>query len=159
MTRKIELLRQTDARIAGVYAARSGHPAGEFESLMSENNGNGRWLSPEEALAAGLADRIIDPADDSGKSLVGNLSEGWKRMIARIGRKKRQEPEPDRNVLHFDGEGPQSLLHSTIAAEEARNRALPSRTRPCEDPSYGDTIRSANERAYAEDARRFRKYE
>ena len=159
MTRKIELLRQTDARIAGVYAARSGHPAGEFESLMSENNGNGRWLSPEEALAAGLADRIIDPADDSGKSLVGNLSEGWKRMIARIGRKKRQEPEPDRNVLHFDGEGPQSLIHSAIAAEEARNRALPSRTRPCEDPSYGDTIRSANERAYAEDARRLRKYE
>lgn len=159
MARKIELLRQTDARIAGVYAARSGRPAEEFEALMSENGGNGRWLSPEEVLAAGLADRIIDPAEESGRSLVENLSEGWKRVFARIGRKRLSEPEPERNVLHFDNETPQARRQSDIAAEEARNRALPSRTRPCEDPSYGDTIRSANERAYAEDARSFRKYE
>ena len=44
---KLDLLRQTDARIAAVYAARSGRPAAEFETLMAENNGNGRWLSPE----------------------------------------------------------------------------------------------------------------
>ena len=43
---KIALLRQTDARIAAVYAARSGRPAAEFEALMAENNGSGRWLSP-----------------------------------------------------------------------------------------------------------------
>ena len=52
---KTELLRQTDARIATIYAARSGRPAEEFEALMNENNGNGRWLSPEETVAAGLA--------------------------------------------------------------------------------------------------------
>ena len=39
---KLDLLRQTDTRIAAVYAARSGRPAGEFEALMAENNGNGR---------------------------------------------------------------------------------------------------------------------
>lgn len=50
---KVELLRQTDARIAGLYAARSGRPVGEFEALMAENNGNGRWLSPEEAVGQG----------------------------------------------------------------------------------------------------------
>lgn len=36
---KIDLLHQTDARIAAVYASRSGRPAAEFEALMAENNG------------------------------------------------------------------------------------------------------------------------
>ena len=33
---KIDLLHQTDARIAAVYASRSGRPAAEFEALMAE---------------------------------------------------------------------------------------------------------------------------
>ena len=36
---KLDLLHQTDARIAAVYATRSGRPAEEFEALMAENNG------------------------------------------------------------------------------------------------------------------------
>lgn len=159
MASRIDLLRQTDARIAGVYAARSGRPVEAFEALMAENNGNGRWLSPEEALAAGLADRIIDLKQERPNTLVGNLSDGWERLLNRLGRKKPLPQEPDRNVLHFDSRLPQSLHRSALAAEEARMQAEPSRTKPCEDPSYGDTIRSANERAYAEDARHFRKYE
>ena len=101
---KIDLLHQTDARIAAVYASRSGRPAAEFEALMAENNGNGRWLAPEEAVAAGLA-------------------------------------------LHS---------RSAVAADEARRQAAPTSTQPREDPSCGDAVRSANERAYAEDARRMR---
>ena len=57
---KSELLHKTDERIAAVYAARSGYPAEKFEALMAENNGNGRWLSPDEALAAGLVDAVIN---------------------------------------------------------------------------------------------------
>ncbi len=53
------MLEQTDARIAAVYALRSGKPVENFEELMRENSGNGRWLSPDEVLAAGLADRVI----------------------------------------------------------------------------------------------------
>ena len=174
MAGKIELLRQTDARIAGVYAARSGRPVGEFEALMAENNGNGRWLSPEEALSAGLADRIIDPAAPRNESLARNLARGWEMLLARMGLKKTAPGEVDRNILHFDTPGsvgapgsvggsgniaPQSLQRSSIAVEEARSKAAPSRTKPCEDPSYGDTIRSANEHAYAEDVRRLRKNE
>ena len=56
---KLELLRKTDERIAGLYAARSGHPVEEFESLMAENSGNGKWLSADEAIAVGLVDVII----------------------------------------------------------------------------------------------------
>ena len=58
---RIDLLRKTDARLAEVYAARSGRTPEEFTLLMAENNGSGRWLSPQEALAAGLVDRIIEP--------------------------------------------------------------------------------------------------
>ena len=49
---RIDLLRKTDARLAEVYAARSGRTPEEFTLLMAENNGSGRWLSPQEALAA-----------------------------------------------------------------------------------------------------------
>ncbi|MDE5962652.1 MAG: ATP-dependent Clp protease proteolytic subunit, partial [Alistipes sp.] len=83
---RIELLRQTDARIAGIYANRSGHPVEEFEALMAENNGNGRWLSPDETIAAGLADRIIEATEHP----IENHAEhprihGWKRLLASIG--------------------------------------------------------------------------
>lgn len=57
---RTELLRKTDERIAAVYASRSGRPVAEFETLMAENNGNGRWLSPDEAVAAGLADMVFN---------------------------------------------------------------------------------------------------
>lgn len=66
---RIGLLRKTDERLAEIYAVRSGRPAAEFAALMAENNGSGRWLSPEETVAAGLADRVIGAE-------VGNPSEG-----------------------------------------------------------------------------------
>lgn len=153
---EIELLRQTDARIAAVYAARSGRPATEFEALMSENNGNGRWLSPEEAIAAGLADRIIEPARQNEGSLTKNISRGWKRLLAELGLKSDPQPVADRNILHSEAEIRELHRRSAIVAEETRQRIAPTRVQPCEDPSYGETIRSANERAYAEDAKCFR---
>ena len=48
------------------------------------------------------------------------------------------------------------LLYTSDAADEARRQAAPTSTQPREDPSCGDAVRSANERAYAEDARRMR---
>ncbi len=160
---RIELLRQTDARIAGVYAARSGRPVEEFEALMAANNGNGRWLSPDEAIEAGLADRIVEateaaPADEAERPRV----RGWERFLATlgIGRKPsgdgRGDLPEDRNVLHFEDEAHEELRRrSQLAAEEARAQFGPTLTRPREDPSYGETLRTSNERAYAEDARCF----
>ncbi|MBQ5931134.1 MAG: Clp protease ClpP [Tidjanibacter sp.] len=57
---RAELLRKTDERLAYLYAQHSAHPVEEFEALMAENNGSGRWLTAEETLQAGLADKIID---------------------------------------------------------------------------------------------------
>lgn len=59
LSTKADLLRKTDDRIANIYAQRSGRSAEEFVSLMAENNGNGRWLTAQEALDAGLIDEIV----------------------------------------------------------------------------------------------------
>ena len=150
------LLHQTDARIAAVYASRSGRPAAEFEALMAENNGNGRWLAPEEAVAAGLADKVVEAAEQPASSLARNIARGWERLLANIGLRPGPALPADRNVLHFDGEVQALRSRSAVAADEARRQAAPTSTQPREDPSCGDTVRSANERAYAEDARRMR---
>ena len=123
---------------------------------MSENNGNGRWLSPEEAIAAGLADRVIEPARQAGNTLTQNIARGWKRLLAELGVKSGPQPAADRNILHSEAEMRELHRRSSIVAEETRRRIAPTRVRPCEDPSCGETIRSANERAYAEDAKCFR---
>ena len=152
---KLELLHQTDARIAAVYAARSGRPAEEFEALMAENNGNGRWLSPEEAVAAGLADKVVETAGRSS-SLARNIARGWERLLAGIGLRPGEEEPADRSVLHSGEEVRALQRRSAVVSDETRQRFGATVTQPREDPSYGDTVHSANERAYAEDARRLR---
>ena len=134
---RIDLLRKTDARLAEVYAARSGRTPEEFTLLMAENNGSGRWLSPQEALAAGLVDRIIEPATTEKTPAAQATPAGqW------------------RNILHFgDPEKGSGLRTSELALHEGQQFAAPTRTLPREDPSIGETTPSANQRAYAEDAK------
>ena len=153
---KLDLLRQTATRIAAVYAARSGRPAGEFEALMAENNGNGRWLSPEEAVAAGLADTVTDNEERTAPSLAGNIARGWERLLAGIGLNRREALPADRNVLLTAGERQELLRRSATAIRQAQQNASPTCTKPREDPSYGDTLRTANKRSYAEDVKRFK---
>ena len=119
---KIDLLHQTDARIAAVYASRSGRPAAEFEALMAENNGNGRWLAPEEAVAAGLADKVVEAAEQPASSLARNIARGWERLLANIGLRPGPALPADRNVLHFDGEVQALRSRSAVAADEARRQ-------------------------------------
>lgn len=57
---RAELLQKTDERLAQLYALHSKRSVEEYAALMAENNGEGRWLTAEEAVAAGLADRIIE---------------------------------------------------------------------------------------------------
>ena len=156
---KTELLRQTDARIATIYAARSGRPAEEFEALMNENNGNGRWLSPEETVAAGLADRVIDTAEPPAASLERKITRGGRGLLANSGRRDKTPDEADRNILPSGEEEAAAgrQQQSALAAEELRRSVHATRTLPREDPSCGEAARTANERAYQEDARQFRK--
>ena len=160
---KIDLLHQTDARIAAVYASRSGRPAAEFEALMAENNGNGRWLAPEEAVAAGLADRIVEGGEtaEGERSAVRNLASGWNRLLAALGLHGAAAPagaareEDRRNILHLDDADP-AAGRSAIEAAEGQRRHRATQVLAAEDPSVGEIRRSANEAAYAADARQFK---
>lgn len=293
---RIGLLRKTDERLAEIYAVRSGRPAAEFAALMAENNGSGRWLSPEEAVEAGLADRVIgaeagnpsegsaaggeelygfdggedaeapdspdgsdgpDGADGSGSDAAAGsavaaaggeafgggprrsgLPEGlvrWVRQTLRSWRERlttehrtaaakaapqhsaSQHPAPGGSAepvlpeasaaapaseaapgaggsaALFPSEAapasegtaaapapegpvatpasavpvsaavqpseriPQSMRRSVLALREAQLRVEPTRVRPVEDPSCRERLHTANERAYAEDARSFAK--
>lgn len=60
LSQRIELLRKTDEGLAELYARRSGKEAAVFAELMAEENGAGRWLSAEETIANGLADKLIE---------------------------------------------------------------------------------------------------
>lgn len=153
---RIDLLRRTDERLAALYASRSGRPAEEFAALMGENNGQGRWLSAEEALATGLVDRIVDaaaPHEESPRPATAPAAR-WRRLLGRFGRNRPAEGLPeDRNILHFDDPEPGAQL-SALRFDEGQRRVQPTATLPCEDPSVGDRLRTPNELAYAADARR-----
>jgi len=142
-----EMLRKTDERLAGVYAARSGRPAEEFAALMGENNGDGRWLSPDEALAAGLVDAIAGAAGAKSGALTN--------AIAGLFRRRGTPPPACRDVFRTEEEFPaEEHAARSVAFDEGQRAAGATRTLPTEDPSTGDPMLSHNARAYAEDARR-----
>ena len=164
MEAKADLLRKTDRRLAEVYAARAGRTVEEFEALMGENGGDGRWLSPEEVVSAGLADEIIsDGAKSESKrgSVVAAVTDGISKILSRLGLERKKLPEvEDRNILRFDlREATAKPVISVIAFREGQCLAEPSRIKPREDPSIsGDVRRTANEEAYAADARSFSRF-
>ena len=155
------LLEATDTRLASLYATRSGGSVEAFRALMAENNGNGRWLSPEEVIEAGLADCIIG-SDSTNTPAPDQPAEtettGWKRLIRAIGLGT-TKPTPssmpeDRNILHFDDAERTLRRRSTAATAAALKQLKQTRTQLTEDPSHRDTLRSANEKAYADDLKR-----
>lgn len=170
---RAELLHKTDERLAALYAERSGREAGHFAALMSENGGEGRWLSPDEVLEAGLADALVsdaqaeEPAGEPEKTTQSGMAmaiaRNWSRLKSVLGGGSAAVPpaaSEDRNILHFEGVGlsereqrrQQEAL--AVAFREGQRSSTPSATKPVEDPSTGDVRRTANEQAYADDLRR-----
>ena len=148
LTERIELLEKTDERIASLYAARSGREKQEFEALMAQNSGRGRWLSPEEVVAAGLADKVIGSDEGTKRSTLLDRVKGW---FSPAGEVMPTPPPSDVNILHL----PENALPTTsaIALEEGQALAKRSQTRPQEDPSLEGVVASHNDLAYAEDIR------
>jgi len=81
---------------------------------------------------------------------------GGGRLLPGTGLTRREELPADRNVLLTAGERQELLRRSATAIRQAQQNASPTCTKPREDPSYGDTVRTANQRAYAEDVKRFK---
>lgn len=149
LAERIDLLEKTDERIATLYAIRSSRDKAEFEMLMSENGGNGRWLSPEETIEAGLADVIIGAEESSRPA---NLIEKVKGWFAPAKEQKEGDFLPkDTNILHL----PENQLATTsaIALQAGQHSALPTATLTREDPILEDEAVSHNALAYAEDVR------
>ena len=144
---RIDLLRKTDARLAEVYAARSGRTPEEFTLLMAENNGSGRWLSPQEALAAGLVDRIIEPAATEKTPAAQATPAGqWRKAARQAGTRpsgRRPSPRPQHPPFRRPGKRVRPP-HFGTRLHEGQQFAAPTRTLPREDPSIGETTPSAN---------------
>ncbi|MBR5811596.1 MAG: Clp protease ClpP [Alistipes sp.] len=103
---RAELLRKTDERLSHLYSFHSGRPAEEFKALMAENGGEGRWLSAEETIAAGLADKIIDGL------IVGSLIPDGEESAD----SQPAEPQPaEQGVVTAKSDMPQDISKKDIA--------------------------------------------
>lgn len=170
-----ELLAKTDQRIAGIYAVRSGREAAGFIDLMAENNGSGRWLSPEEALAEGLVDRIVESGQRPEETSLSDLGPARNertdggllnklrktaRAAARGNRAENaQKPSPkSAEAIRYQQDVElERLRHriSTLESENAQLKAKPTQTKTKEDPSLAESRRSANENSYIRDVESF----
>ncbi len=184
LTQTVDLLGKTDARIAAVYATASGRPDEEFAVLMNENDGAGRWLSPREALDAGLADRIVEaaPIANSAARLVEALrlpalpentvqnpkqmkiAKRWNSILEILGLSpEREETLTENRVEALNDELDRRAeaiagLRNAITELEASNAQLAAKatsTQSKEDPSATEYIPTENQSAYALDAKNF----
>ena len=147
LAERIALLEKSDERIAALYAARSGGEKEHFVALMSENGGRGRWLSPEEALEAGLADVIIGAEESAEKRSIIQRIKGWLNLPVKEGEKPALPL--DINVLH-DTSALQTSI-SVIAFRDGQKLASQTKTTLKEDPSLEGVAATHNALAYAED--------
>lgn len=154
LNERIALLEKTDERLSSLYAQRSGRAKEEFTALMSENGGRGRWLSPEEVVAAGLADVVIGGEEQAQRGGLIERVKGWLNLSK--GEPKHQTTLPvDLNVLHKT-EGSKQLQASAIALREGQMSISSTKTERVEDPTLEGVGIASNALAYAEDALKFK---
>ncbi|MBR2031876.1 MAG: Clp protease ClpP [Alistipes sp.] len=149
LAERIELLKKSDDRIASLYALRSGRDKGEFEALMGENGGRGRWLTPEEAVEAGLADAIIGVGESAKSIGIIDRVRGW--FSSSKGEGAMPELPYDINILHTPDN--RTISTSTIALREGQCAVTRTELAMQEDPALEGSAFTPNALAYAEDAR------
>lgn len=156
---EVDMLRQTDRRLAAIYAERSGRAVEEIEALMSVNGGRGRWLSPDEAIAEGLVDRLIpsvtEPATE--ESLGEKTKRGVQALLRAIGIDTTPDVGDDINYIPRTEHLPTAAANgSLVALDEGQKGVKPTTTKATEDPSPVE--RSSDERmtAYERDVRSLR---
>ena len=162
---EVDMLRQTDRRIAEIYATRSGQNVEVIEALMSENGGRGRWLSPAESIAACLVDAIEGAATEEATepSIVERTKQSLKRLLGAIGVNGddgHPATEDDvnyipRQVVNDVAPQPKSS-DVTIDFEEHQRAAEPTMVKAVEDPDPVDYAISPRAKAYDGDARRMK---
>ncbi|MFI3285024.1 MAG: Clp protease ClpP [Rikenellaceae bacterium] len=166
-----ELLLKTDECLADLYARRSGRTAEEFRTLMSEESGNGRWLTAQEAIEAALADTIIDTAtvesrekeeeETSEEEPVGSVKNLFRSLGRALGLHHEEQasllemPLNNHNILH--NESITSQEEVAIRAFEQKQAAVkPIKLKEVEDPSLAEVNLGKNQRAYQTDVQAFK---
>ena len=156
---EIELLRQTDERIAEIYARHSGRSIEEIAALMSENGGRGRWLSPAEVVNYGLADAVEDGA--TTETTTTEVSQGAKRgvvaLLRALGIGGNDAPDVADDVNYIPHDAVDSVPDvSTVAFNEGQGGAKRTKLREMEDPDLREKPRDERQRAYDSDAKSMR---
>lgn len=156
---EVELLRQTDERIAEIYASHSGRSTEEMAVLMSENGGRGRWLSPAEVVSNGLADAIEGGATEGHKSedVKHTAKRGVEALLRAIGIGKSNTPDVSDDVNYIPHTAVQGTSEtSAIAFGEGQDKVVRTRLKEVEDPSLMEMPRDERKRAYESDAKAMR---
>lgn len=156
---EIELLRQTDERIAEIYARHSGRSIEEIAALMSENGGRGRWLSPAEVVNYGLADAVEDGA--TTETTTTEVSQGAKRgvvaLLRALGIGGNDTPDVADDVNYIPHDAVDSVPDvSTVAFNEGQGGAKRTKLKEVEDPDLREKPRDERQRAYDSDAKSMR---
>lgn len=156
---EIELLRQTDERIAEIYARHSGRSIEEIAAIMSENGGRGRWLSPAEVVNYGLADAVEDGA--TTETTTTEVSQGAKRgvvaLLRALGIGGNDTPDVADDVNYIPHDAVDSVPDvSTVAFNEGQGGAKRTKLKEMEDPDLREKPRDERQRAYDSDAKSMR---
>jgi len=148
LSNQVALLKQTDERIATIYASRSGKPTAHFAALMDKNNGNGVWLSPEQAVEAGLADVIITPDTSSSPSLM-------KKIASWLGLKTENNAKLSLPEKWVNIRSSEFATLSAIALSDGQSAVKPTTTKAVDDPDINGNTTTANSEAYNRDLAAF----
>lgn len=149
-----ELLKKTDERIAAIYAAHSDKDAEYYAQIMSQNGGQGVWLSPEQALEAGLVDTIVTADTAPTKGLIERVAK-WLGLTS----DKPAQTAPAAQLpvgKHSDTQPTTTTNSSLIALTEGQAAVRPTTTAPIEDPDYQGAALTANAAAYNRDLAAFK---
>lgn len=162
---EVEMLHQTDMRLADIYATRSGRDIEEIKALMAENGGRGKWLSPEEAIAMGLVDAVEDVVaptttftERTKQAVVALLNHLG--ITAEVSSKEPPHPADDINIVVRNSQSEKPLAShkemSLIALKEAQREVEASKVKSMQDPNPVDLDSDPRKLAYESDARNMR---
>lgn len=148
-----ELLKKTDERIAAIYAAHSDKDAKYYAQIMSQNGGQGVWLSPEQALEAGLVDTIVTADTAPTKGLIERVAK-WLGLTS--DKPAQTAPAAQLPVGKRSDTQTTTTNSSLIALTEGQAAVRPTTTAPIEDPDYQGAALTANAAAYNRDLAAFK---
>lgn len=155
---EVDMLRQTDRRIAEVYASRSGRNIEDIATLMAENGGRGRWLSPAEAIAEGLVDALDSELVQTSEpqTLTERAKSGVVALLRAVGIELggKQPIVEDEDINYTHSPIPENRADSSeVAFEEAQHMAKPTSGKPTADPSPMEQNNDPRHKAYESDIR------